>query len=523
MKKLFACLCTTALLHAHTVVVEEKPDNAQTTMFLSLKGSYEHLSGAHQNAEQTYDVLSKFSPHNRALHHSQLKLFLAQGKVERVISLAEQLEKDGILDKASKSILAQAYALKKDNRKARVLLQQLHEENPTCEQTGYALANAYIRTKNLVKASEIIAPFLQEGFHRPKKYLFHFLQAKISFFAKNFADSQFHITQALKLAPRFTKGFLLKGLIFEQGTKKDIALDAYLSYLEHNKDRQIEKKALSLAFALKRYQVALTLLNKNKENTADYHHDRALIYFKQKKYQESYETLQKALALNPAHQSSRKLLIQLFLSSQESELACRQIAYWIRANPYSVSLLRWLVSLKEKGASHAHITQTLTSLAKESATYVICFALADLLHEQKQYEQACIWYTTALQDPGLDTHSLLASKLHFQHARALYQQEKFGACQKAVEACLHCSPAHPSGYNLKALLLMRTENYSQALNAVNRALVAAPLHSPYLDTKGMALLKLGRKKEALACLSKARAKAPHDETIALHLHLAQTR
>ena len=522
MKKLFLAALVPFTVHARIELIDETPHASIQATFLALKGSYEQVSGRKKEAARTYKLLSYFTPESKPLEQAQVKLAFETANFCTIFKQKDAIAARLKHDKESALYLAQTYMLTGKHDQALTLLQKLFKAYPHDERMSYTLANALLKMKKLDEAGTLLDRILAEGSGKHKRYLFHFLRAKVSFFRKDNDEAISHINHALRLAPRFVKGLLLKGLILEQAGDKKGALCAYVGYTAHTKDKQIEKKIISLAFATHSYDTALTFLEKNKEETADCHYDRGLLLFKLGKYEPAYEAIVKSLEKQPDYAKSRILLIHVFLSAQEHDLACKQLAHWLEKEPYDVKLLRTLSQLDKRGVPAEKIIETMTTLATNSPTYVTCFGLGDKLLAHKKYDEACVWYKRALSDDALREKSLLYSQIAFQCATAYYRAEDFTQCTQILTRSLACKPVYPSAYNLQALLLLRKDRFNHALKAIDKALLSEPQHAPFLDTKGMILFKQGKKKQAHTLIKKAHNLDPKDATIALHLGLFRT-
>jgi Tfp pilus assembly protein PilF len=131
-----------------------------------------------------------------------------------------------------------------------------------------------------------------------------------------------------------------------------------------------------------------------------------------------------------------------------------------------------------------NVLTVLERLTRSHPTYQACFALADLLQSQAEYEAARKWYNRALDDSMLTRHHLLESKLHFQIACSYYQEQNFTLAYDEVQKALACTPPYPSAHNLAALIIIEAGgSLNRAQDHISHALFAAPKYPPYLDTR----------------------------------------
>jgi tetratricopeptide (TPR) repeat protein len=275
------------------------------------------------------------------------------------------------------------------------------------------------------------------------------------------------------------------------GNKKK-ALACYTLYLKQSPhDEDIRQKQVMLAFECGDFLLVQNVLQKNPKDDATYYHDLALVTFKLGDYKKAHDLLNKAESLSPRFSKARTLRIHLLTAQQKYDEIAQLFTTWLTESPGDAGLIKTIMKLEAKGLSRTSVHNILRSAAQEKATLPVCFALADMLHEAGEYDEARTWYDTALSvDPQEgEKKGLTSSQLHFQKACTHFRENNHQAMYNELAAAQQSSIVYPSVYNL---LSFADPAAPDALALVNKALEADASNEAYLATKKSVVLTKGQ-------------------------------
>lgn len=479
MKKLIPYLFFCLPLAATIEVVRETPDPTTQYYFLSMKGAYEHVSGAPHRAAKTYELLKQLSPASEQLRHAMIRLAFERGDYQSVVAHESHIDATRPTHKESALYLAQSHLFCNNTEAALPLLKILRSLSPLDNRIEYYTALTLIKAQRLTEAAAVIQSVLNQEAYEAKHFLFHFLNAKLSFLEADFATAEKHIARCLADNPRFAKGIVLKAVIAEKQNRIDEALKTYESYLELTRDPEITSKVISLCFGTGRYQRALELLASQPRDTADYYHDMALVLYKLNRTKEALKTVKKSLEKDRNYEKAYTLYAHLMIAEQQFDDLRDQFALWLARHPDNRALISSWCRLIERGLPLATATETLAQAAKKAHSFSLMFALADLHHQHAQYEAARRWYEWALQHAP---SALAVSKLWFQVACTFYKQNQHQKAHEATKKALAQAVVYPSAHNLMALLLAQTDSETAHAH-IQEALRADPTNKAYLATQ----------------------------------------
>lgn len=482
---LLAGLCLYSTTTASIVVSEEQPASQAQLYYLSMVGAYEHISGQTHRAKKTYQQVTDLAPESRALHHATLRLAFERNAYDDAIAQAPHVDVNNPSDEEAALNLGQAYLFSNRTHEALTILTQLQKKHPQNDRVDYFIALCHLQNSDTAHAHRTVDAALRNPTRASRRFLFHFLKAKLLISEGNTEKAEQHLEQALEQNPRFAKAIVIRGALLERKGQTQQAISAYKQYLKLNPDdKTIIQKIIALLFATKNFAEARTYLLRIPQDTADYFHDCALISFQLGEHDAAYTALQTALKKDPQHRKSQDLLTEVLLVQNNISELTNMYVSWITATPQSHALIARWYQLAGKKLPAETVIAGLRSAAEHTPTYKICFALGDLLHQFGYFEQARTWYKRTLKSPRVTSRSLLASKLHFQIACTFYHERAYHDANKHLEQALACSPIYPSVHNLIALIIVEAGgNISTAQEHINRALYAAPDNSAYLDTQ----------------------------------------
>lgn len=460
-------------------VVHETPAPTTQYYFLSMKGSYEHVSGAPHRAARTYSLVNKLSPNNQQLSHAMTRLAFERGDYRAVVANSSAISPDDPAQKDIALLLAQSYLFCEQVEHALPLLKQLSTLYPHDNRIDYYTALTLLKAHRLSEAQKLIDKVLSQETHEAKHFLFHFLNAKIAFLENNFSVAKKHIVRCLQDNPRFAKGIVLKAVIAEKQHHTDEALATYESYLQLTKDPEITGKVIALCFSTGRYQRARELLQSQPRDAADYYHDIALILYKLGDKKNALKNIEKSLEKDPQYQKSYTLCAHLLIAEKQFDELQDRFSRWLAAHTNNHALISTWYRLTKKGLPYVTAANTLDAAIRENDSFMLMFALADLHHEYNQLDAARRWYQWALKKAPtpLDT-----SKMWFQIARTHCAQNNHLESLSANKKALAQKVVYPSAHNLMALLLIETDPHA-ARDHSKKALLADPKNESYLATK----------------------------------------
>lgn len=460
-------------------VVRETPDPTTQYYFLSMKGSYEHVSGASHRAARTYSLVNKLSPNNQQLSHAMIRLAFERGDYRAVVAHSNAISPHDPTQKDIALLLAQSYLFCEQVELALPLLKELATLYPQDNRIDYYTALTLLKAHRLTEAQKLIDKVLSQEANETKHFLFHFLNAKIAFLENNFVTAKKHIERCLQENPRFVKGIVLKAVIAEKQNHTNEALATYESYLQLTKDPEITGKVITLCFSTGRYKRALELLKSQPRDAADYYHDMALILYKLGDKKNALKNIEKSLKKDPHYQKSYTLCAHLLIAERQFEELQGRFSRWLAAHASNHSLISTWYRLTKKGLPYVTAASTLAAAARESESFMLMFALADLHHENNNFDAARRWYQWALKKAAtpLDT-----SKIWFQIARTYFAQNNHDESLNANKKALAQKVVYPSAHNLMALLLLNTDPHA-ARDHNKKALLADPKNESYLATQ----------------------------------------
>lgn len=159
----------------------------------------------------------------------------------------------------------------------------------------------------------------------------------------------------------------------------------------------------------------------------------------------------------------------------------------------------------------------LTSLANANPTDVSSLtALGDLLRADKQYDQAAVYYSKALDaDPASKAGDWV---LYYERGIAYERAKHWDKAEPDFLKALDLNPGQPQVLNyLGYTWVDRGENLDKALGMIQQAVKATPTDGFIIDSLGWAFFKLGRFPEAVSTLEQAVQLKPNDPAINDHL------
>lgn len=533
-KKLFLFLIFLSS-HSHLLFSHES-DAKIEEYILCMQGAYEHITGHNTDAENSYQILLELEDPELTpeIKRARVKLLFDRENYPAVIA-----EKEYILslvpdEYETPLYLGQAYLSYDKPKEAITLLEKLNKTHENNENIMYYLASAYLRTQQFYHAESIINKLLARKELRNKHFMFYFLQAKRYFLEGNFPEAIVSIDHALELYPSFTKGLLLKAILYEKQNMLEKSIEIYKSYLAlQPRDLEIRKKMVTLYFGLKNYDAALTILEAIPENSAEYYHDLALVYHKKNNNKNAYKYIDRSLALNKNFHKARFLKTHILLSEKKYHVILDEYQQTLENNPEQHGVIKNLLRLETEGLPRGYIAPLLDKIIKRNPQAIWPeFAAGDYALSHNNLPQAEGHYQKLLNKLtgsrgdrariyhlNSDQIELLKSQVAFQMATISYQKNNYSRAHIWLDQAEKPTCVYPSVYNLRAYMWAETEpsKLSEALHEIDKAIHAHDNTPFYLDTKGYIYLKMGNRAEAKKYFQEALNLSPHDEVTQGHL------
>lgn len=480
---LFLGFLAATTAHATIELIHRTAADDALAPFLALKGAYEHVSGDTKQASTTYAQLASLAPSNRHLTQARIALAFDRAEYTQVIREANHIDVTNPAHKKNAQRLAQSYLFTNQLPMARDAFAALQKQYPHDDSFDYYAAVTAIKMNDFATAQNTTSRVLSQETRENKHFLFHFLNAKMAFLSSDYDRALAHTTKSLAGHPRFAKGIMLKAAIEEKQKHPHKALATYEKYLAMLPDPAVVNRIVSLCFETKEYKKAYNLLLSQQRTAIDHNHDLAVLAMKQGDTSAAHIHIDAALAKDPTFSKGHKLKLHLLCEEQQFDQVCKLLKTWLHAQPFNQALITRAFFLQNKNVPRRILIDAFKHAAKQRPTIPLCFALADLLHQEELFEAARSWYEVVLRDKRLAPRSLLASKVHTQIARTLFLQKQFDRAHVVLTQARDCIPVYPSAYNLSALVLLETDGSREhARNFAQRALKAAPEHEPYLET-----------------------------------------
>lgn len=168
-----------------------------------------------------------------------------------------------------------------------------------------------------------------------------------------------------------------------------------------------------------------------------------------------------------------------------------------------------LAKQKDIPAARAHLQGI--QVESQQQAKLLLLTEADLLREEKQYEQALEIYNAALAETPGETNLLYA------RAMLAEKMDKLDILEQDLRSILQREPDNAQALNaLGYTLADRTTRYQEALGYIERAFKLQPEDPAVLDSMGWVHYRLGNSKEAVYFLKRALQLSSEAE-IAAHL------
>lgn len=399
-------------------------------------------------------------------------------------------------------------------------LSKIVAKNPFLDEAVYLLVVVLSEQKRADEGLAVLEKFLSRENLYARHALFYFLQAKLFVDKNDLAKAHESLQRSVEVNPAFEKGWLLSAVLYQQENKNDEAIACYKKCMELVVDNvALYQQYLSLLFKQERFQEAYEELQKRPAETDEYYCNKALLEWKLDKANDSLKNCNCALQKNNSCTKAKILKIELLAQlKQYSELMQFMRSWLLQEKDNPLAHLTFM-GLAKKGVSLSLLSSILKKIGEQNLSTLTLGALADLFLEQNDFNNAEQCYQKLL---SMTHDALLKSKLYFLAAYCNFKSGNLGKVEEPLKQSLITGEVFHPAYNLLAYYYAtKGANLSYALELVEAALKKEENNSDFLDTKGYILVRMGNHKAAMASFDKALRKTPNNKIILEHLSLVQ--
>jgi tetratricopeptide (TPR) repeat protein len=488
---------------------------------LYMQANYFHTKGNAKKTMQIYKQIFKNKP-PIFVFEGYFRFMFDIGHISKIVEIYQKNEpkfkKFFEKNLEFNMLIAQSLLTVNQDDKAEKIFVDLAKNFPDNDQVAYYFVVSLIKNNQFDKALAHLNECLKKPLFKSKYFLFYFLRSKIYMQLGKNNESMQDIEKSIELFPRFDKALLLKAMLHEQLGMLNEAIKGYQHFLNIvGRDEMIEKQMIQLLFSQNRMPEALQYMKKLKGNTPEYFFDLAMIEFNSRNYKNALKNINTSIQMSPTFTRAKLLKIEILLALKDHNQILIFMRNWLIHEPYDNSVIHTLLLLSRTGLSKQHIISLLEDVVKSNkATVGVWAALADLLVEQKNYNNGIVYYKKifdTINDPDIK------SKVLYQVAYLYFLTNQIKNMENILLQALKYPIVYPDTYNMLAYVYVKKgQNLATALDYVNKALQSDANSPSYLDTKGLVLSKMGKHEEALELLEKALTISPADTQIIEHIH-----
>jgi tetratricopeptide (TPR) repeat protein len=401
-----------------------------------------------------------------------------------------------------------------DKQKAVEHLDVLLKADPTgFEKSLFELASALQKDGNITFAYDVLEAL---SLKHPNQTVVYFIQSLLATEMKNKELAEMKIQQALAIQPDWDKALILQAQIAvfsgDLDKAKRLLRNASFKYPENDKIKkplaQVLIKAGEYEEAGEVYKGIILANPKDIESQFAL----GLVHLQLDRDGKAEEIFKNLL-----DQPDWRYQASFYLGKIEEKRGNKQKALaWfdkVTDGPFvfeaSISAVSLLVKNKQFDEADSRLSLLQNQFPKQKLRIILM--RADLLSQQKQYEQAFILLTAALAD--------LPDQKELLYTRALMAERigKLDVLETDLKKILAKYPDNAEALNaLGYTLLDKNDRYAEAEKYLQHALRLQPDEAVILDSYGWLQFKLGNAEKALEYLQQAYAKQQENE-IAAHL------
>lgn len=480
-----------------------------------LMANYQQFGG---NREKAYEIYKNLTAHRAPKDAYKGYIHLlndvhAYPEIIRAIQASDNKFKDNA---EIQLIYARALQNTGKQKEAAELLVNLNEKYKDNQEIAFEVAQQYLANKEPGNAIIVIDNYLNSSPTKPNNFIFHFLKAQIYMNMNDKHKAMQSVKKCLDMYPQFDKGWILYAMLQEQAGELAQAIKGYSTFLELSgeKNQQLETHLLGLVFRQKMLEQQTTSITYDRPCI-----ENALRMFKDKKYKEALEHIDKCLVIDPKNYDQRLLKIQILSSMQEYDQASKLVLQWVTDEDNKQDWLKALHTLAFDPSFRPHALKTLHSLEKNyNHPLLVALYLADIYTRDKNDEKALQEFTQALT---LTADSALKSKIYYQIALIHFNKKDYKEMEAALEAGQRLQENFPPLMNLLAYHYASTNRLDQAQELVNVLLKKDKKNPHFWDTQALVYYHKGNYAKSVKILQKVVKAVPSDFTAMRHLAKAE--
>ena len=474
--------------------------------------SYNHFAGNTKTTHHWYQKI--FScPSSIYTYKGYIHFLYDLGQYQRIIKLADSLNTTFAQDPDVQRIFALSFEKTNNHAQADERFIRLNDQFKSNQEIALHTTHVYLRKKEPENALKVIDRLLNSSPRKPNNFIFYFLKAQICTQLNKHQDARIHIKKSLEMHPQFDKGWLLFAILEEQAGRIDAAIKGYTTFLEitAGPNKAIEQRLLALVLQQK-------MVKKNNQplliNRSCF--NKALLLFKQKKYNRALEQIDKCLKQSPDNNDNKLLKIQILSVQHHFDQAIKLLNTWIDQEPDNTLWYKTLHILSRTGAPQTLILQALEQIKKRHPKQPWpALYLADiyLRNANNNAALACLQQAVTKIDDRL-----LKTKILFQTSLLYYDSEQYDHMKIILDQIQLLTPNFAPQLNLRAYYYAtQGNNISKAQELLDQALQKEPNNLHFLDTQAVIFYQQKQYTKAHKLLQQLVQKIPDDATMLIHL------
>ena len=432
---------------------------------------------------------------------------------EQIVSLIPELDASFKTHQEIQMHFATALEMtgKKDDAFARLV--ELNDRNKAHQELAFKVVQLYVERQEPENALRVIDNILNNSARKPNNYIFMFLKSQIYLQLTKSDLALAAIQDCIQAYPKFDKSWLLYAVLQEHQGKLEEAIKGYTTYLEITPDvnTEIQKHLVTLNFRQK--------LVKQHSSAPD---AKALLtsaaqLFDKKEYAKALKEVNEHLTSHATDIEAKLLKLQILTQLKQFDTALNNIQDWASNAAETELWVKALHLLTYVGLDYAKAVKSLEVLQqKQPQSIAIALYKADIaLRDTKHKDDAIKSIDQALK---VVNDATIKTKLAFQKALILYEQQQWQRAQKTIEDSLEWATDYAPLHNLLAYIYAsKTNNLEKATIHIAQALAHDSNNPHFLDTQAIILYHQNKYVDAIGVLEKVAAAHPQDFTVHCHL------
>lgn len=503
MKKILIIFVYTNLLHA-----TQSTHNLHSYMM----ANYYQFGNDLKNAGQWYQQIV---PDNNAqyIYLGYVPYLSASKSFAQIVDLIPQLDQSFKGHQELQMHFATALEMtgKKDDAFARLI--ELNDRHKSHQELAFKVVQLYVERQEPENALRVIDNLLNNSARKPNNYIFMFLKSQIYLQLNKKDLALAAIQDCIQAYPKFDKSWLLYAVLQEHQGKLEEAIKGYTTYLEITPDlnTEIQKHLVTLNFRQK-----LVKQHSSAPDTKGLLTSAAQLFDK-KEYAKALQEVNHYLASHTDDLEAKLLKLQILVQQKQFDAALNSIQEWASTTAEIEIWVKAIHLLTYVGLEYSKALKSLQALQhKHPQSVTVALYKTDIaLRDSKHHDDAIKAVDQALKVVNDNT---IKTKLAFQKALILYEQQQWHQAQKTLEESLSWATDYAPFHNLLAYVYAsKTHNLQKATIHIAKALANDPENPHFLDTKAIILYHQNNYAEAISVLEKVATAHPQDFTVHCHL------